>query len=52
MLLGYFKSENMSKITIAPYGLRKKLEYLVERETEHAKNGKKAKNNCKNEFIG
>lgn len=43
MLSGYFKPENMSKITIAPYGLRKKLEYLVERETEHAKNGKKAK---------
>jgi len=39
MLSGYFKPENMSKITIAPYGLRKKLEYLVERETEHAKNG-------------
>jgi polyphosphate kinase len=43
MLSGYFKPENMSKITIAPYGLRKKLEYLVERETEHAKNGKNAK---------
>ena len=43
MLSGYFKPENMSKITIAPYGLRKKLEYLVERETEHAKNGKPAK---------
>jgi polyphosphate kinase len=43
MLSGYFKPENMSKITIAPYGLRKKLEYLVERETEHAKSGKKAK---------
>ncbi|GEP66561.1 RNA degradosome polyphosphate kinase [Clostridium beijerinckii] len=43
MLSGYFKPENMSKITIAPYGLRKKLEHLVERETEHAKNGKKAK---------
>ncbi|EHI99447.1 Polyphosphate kinase [Clostridium sp. DL-VIII] len=43
MLSGYFKPENMSKITIAPYGLRKKLEYLVERETEHAKNGKHAK---------
>ncbi len=43
MLSGYFKPENMSKITIAPYGLRKKLEYLVERETEHAKNGKYAK---------
>ena len=43
MLSGYFKPENMSKITIAPYGLRKKLEYLVERETEHAKHGKPAK---------
>ncbi|MDR3597780.1 RNA degradosome polyphosphate kinase [Clostridium sp.] len=43
MLSGYFKPENMSKITIAPYGLRKKLEHLVERETEHAKSGKKAK---------
>jgi polyphosphate kinase len=43
MLSGYFKPENMSKITIAPYGLRKKLEYLVERETEHAKNGKPSK---------
>ena len=43
MLSGYFKPENMSKITIAPYGLRKKLEYLVERETEHAKHGKSAK---------
>ncbi|OOM79569.1 polyphosphate kinase [Clostridium puniceum] len=43
MLSGYFKPENMSKITIAPYGLRKKLEYLVERETEYAKHGKSAK---------
>jgi polyphosphate kinase len=43
MLSGYFRPENMSKITIAPYGLRKKLEYLVERETEHAKHGKPAK---------
>ena len=43
MLSGYFKPENMSKITIAPYGLRKKLEHLVEREAEHAKNGKPAK---------
>jgi polyphosphate kinase len=43
MLSGYFKPENMSKITIAPYGLRKKLEYLVERETENAKKGKPAK---------
>jgi polyphosphate kinase len=43
MLSGYFKPENMSKITIAPYGLRKKLEHLVERETENAKNGKPAK---------
>lgn len=43
MLSGYFKPENMNKITIAPYGLRKKLEHLIERETEHAKNGKKAK---------
>ena len=43
MLSGYFRPENMSKITIAPYGLRKKLEYLVDRETEHAKHGKPAK---------
>jgi len=43
MLSGYFRPENMSKITIAPYGLRRKLEYLVERETEHAKHGKPAK---------
>lgn len=43
MLSGYFKPDNMSKITIAPYCLRKKLEHLIERETEHAKNGKKAK---------
>lgn len=43
MLSGYFKPQNMSKITIAPYELRKKLEYLVEREAENAKNGKKAK---------
>ncbi|EKQ51335.1 MULTISPECIES: RNA degradosome polyphosphate kinase [unclassified Clostridium] len=43
MLSGYFKPENMSKITIAPYGLRKKLEYLIERETEYAKRGKPAK---------
>lgn len=43
MLSGYFKPENMSKITIAPYGLRKKLEYLIERETESAKKGKPAK---------
>jgi polyphosphate kinase len=40
MLSGYFKPENMRKITIAPYELRKKLENLVERETEHAKHGK------------
>lgn len=43
MLSGYFKPDNMSKITIAPYRLRKKLEHLVERETEYAKSGKKAK---------
>lgn len=43
MLSGYFKPENMTKITIAPYGLRKKLEYLIERETENAKHGKPAK---------
>ncbi|BCZ47877.1 RNA degradosome polyphosphate kinase [Clostridium gelidum] len=43
MLSGYFRPENMSKITIAPYGLRKKLEYLVERETEYAGKGKPAK---------
>ncbi|AQR96596.1 RNA degradosome polyphosphate kinase [Clostridium saccharoperbutylacetonicum] len=43
MLSGYFKPENMSKITIAPYRLRKKLEHLIERETEYAKSGKKAK---------
>lgn len=43
MLSGYFKPEHMSKITIAPYRLRKKLEYLIERETEHAKQGKVAK---------
>lgn len=43
MLSGYFRPENMSKITIAPYGLRKKLEYLVERELEYARKGKPAK---------
>lgn len=43
MLSGYFKPENMSKITIAPYGLRKKLKYLIERETENVKQGKPAK---------
>jgi len=43
MLSGYFRPENMSKITIAPYGLRTKLEHLVARETEHAKHGKPAK---------
>ncbi|MFT8350291.1 RNA degradosome polyphosphate kinase [Clostridium saccharoperbutylacetonicum] len=43
MLSGYFKPENMNKITIAPYRLRKKLEHLIERETEYAKSGKKAK---------
>ena len=43
MLSGYFKPDNMSKITIAPYRLRKKLEDLIERETEYAKKGKPAK---------
>ena len=42
MLSGYFKPEHMSKITIAPYELRKKLEYLIEIEIDHAKHGKKA----------
>lgn len=43
MLSGYFKPDNMSKITIAPYRLRKKLEHLIERETEYANKGKPAK---------
>lgn len=43
MLSGYFKPEQMSKITIAPMQLRNKLEFLVRREAENARMGKTAK---------
>lgn len=43
MLSGYASPDNMEKITIAPYGFRDKFEKMIRRETENAKQGKKAK---------
>ncbi|WP_455544490.1 RNA degradosome polyphosphate kinase [Intestinibacter sp.] len=43
MLSGYASPDNMKKITIAPYGFRAKFEEMIRRETENAKQGKKAK---------
>lgn len=39
MLSGYFKPTNLSKITIAPTGLRKKLISLIRREIRNVNNG-------------
>lgn len=43
MLSGYASAHEMKKITIAPHELRPKFERLIDREIEHAKNGKVAK---------
>lgn len=42
-LSGYSEPPRLHKITLAPTGLRKTFNYLVEREIEAAKDGKKAK---------
>lgn len=43
MLSGYFRPQQMNKITIAPLQLRNKLEFLVRREADNARQGKPAK---------
>ena len=43
MLSGYAAPNDMKKITIAPYGFRNKFEEMIRRETQNAKQGKKAK---------
>ncbi len=42
MLSGYIKHTKWNKLAAAPDGLREKFEYLIKREIENAKNGKKA----------
>ncbi len=41
-LTGYSTQSEYRKLLVAPVNLRKKLEGLIQREIEHAKNGKKA----------
>ena len=43
MLSGYSQIRDLNKINIAPINLRKKFLYLINRETENSRNGKKAK---------
>lgn len=43
MLSGYSQIRDLNKINIAPTNLRKKFLYLINRETENSRNGKKAK---------
>ena len=42
MLSGYSEPESWNKLSLAPLWLRDKFEYLIKRETENAKVGKKA----------
>lgn len=42
MLSGYSEPEAWNKLALAPLWLRDKFEYLIKRETENAKDGKKA----------
>lgn len=42
MLSGYSEPEGWNKLALAPLWLRDKFEYLIKRETENAKDGKKA----------
>lgn len=43
MLSGYSQIRDLNKINIAPTNLRKKFLYLINREAENSRNGKKAK---------
>ena len=41
-LSGFSKQKNYKKLLVAPFSMRKKFVYLIKRETNNAKNGKKA----------
>jgi polyphosphate kinase len=42
-LTGYSKKEEFAKLAVAPITLREKITALIEREAEHARNGKEAR---------
>lgn len=42
MLSGYSEPKNWNKLSLAPLWLRNRFAELIQRETEHARNGKEA----------